>query len=74
MCFLHEGIKYLYLKETLKVLLTVSWACHVYCKTKIPTLLLGNVDIIDFETKKTCLFVHYQENMYTVMLYCMQTI
>ena len=50
MCFLHEGIKYLYLKETLKVLLTVSWACHVYCKPKIRRLLLDNVDSIDSET------------------------
>jgi len=51
----------------LKVLLTVSWVRHVFCKTKIPTLLKGNVGIIDFETKITCLFVHYQQNMYTVM-------
>ena len=35
----------------IKALLTVSRVCHVYCKTKIPTLLIGNEGIIDFETK-----------------------
>ena len=64
---LHVGIKYLYLKENVKSIITVSWVRHGYYKTKIPTLLIGNVGIIDFETKITCLFVHYQQNMYTVM-------